>query len=254
VLFVLFIVGMSISMRTAFDDAHDDREILEQRFGDHEVFTPAVDGSVTDDRVSAFLAVREALAEIHAEIEDVDREMGDFEDLTEDGEPPLRKALPAVFRMTKSMMGLPWVFGEIERARNRALVEAEMGLGEYTYIYIVAYHDELVSPKSEANLFGASAANRRVRATLRGMIERQLAAARAERAEDDELVTALAAELDALESDDRRIPWQDGLPEPIAECFVPYRERLDATYSTAAAEFELLNSTIRGGGFSIQMD
>ena len=240
-------------MRTAFDDAHDDREILEQRFGDHEVFTPAVDGSVTDDRVSAFLAVREALAEIHAEIEDVDREMGDFEDLTEDGEPQLRKALPAVFRMTKSMMGLPWVFGEIERARNRALVEAEMGLGEYTYIYIVAYHDELVSPKSEANLFGASAANRRVRATLRGMIERQLSAARAERAEDDELVTALAAELDALESDDRRILWQDGLPEPIAECFGPYRERLDATYSTAAAEFELLNSTIRAGGLSIEM-
>ena len=253
VLFVLLIVGMSVSMRTAFDDAHDDREILEQRFGDHEVFTPAIDGAVAVDRVSAFLAVREALAEIHAEIEDVDREMGDFEDLTEDGEPQLRKALPAVFRMTKSMMGLPWVFGEIERARNRALVEAEMGLGEYTYIYIVAYHDELVSPKSEAILFGASAANRRVRATLRGMIERQLSAARAERAEDDELVTALAAELDALESDDRRILWQDGLPEPIAECFGPYRERLDATYSTAAAEFELLNSTIRAGGLSIEM-
>jgi len=252
-LFVLLIVGMSVSMRTAFDDAHDDREILEQRFGDHEVFIPAIDGAVTGDRVVAFLTVREALAEIHVKIEDVDREMGDFEKLTDDGEPALREGLPAVFRLTKSMMGLPWVFGGIERARNRALVEAEMGLGEYTYIYVVAYHDELVSPKSEANLFSASAANSRVRTDLRGMIERQLAAARAERAEDEELVTALAAEWDALEANDRRIPWQDGLPEQIKGSFSAYRERLDTTYSVAAAEFELLNSTIRAGGMSIEM-
>jgi len=253
VLFMLIIIGMSMSMRTAFDDAHDDREILEQQFGDHDVFTPVVDGSVADDRVSAFLAVREALTEIHAKIEDVDREMGDFEKITDDVEPELRVALPAVFRLTKSMMGLPWVFGEIERTRNRGLVEAGMGLGEYTYIYIVAYHDELVSPKTDANLFGASAANSRVRATLRGMIKRQLATARTERAEDDDLVTALAAEWDALEADDRRIPWQDGLPEQIADSFSVHREHLDATYSAAAAEFELLNSTIRGGGLSIEM-
>jgi len=240
-------------MRTAFDDAHDDREILEQRFGDHEVFTPAIDGSVAGDRVSAFLAVREALAGIHSEIEDVDREMGDFEEIADDGEPALREALPAVFRLTKTMLRLPWVFGEIERTRNRGLVEAGMGLGEYMYIYVVAYHDELISPESESNLFTASAANSRVRADLRGMIERQLEAARVEHAENDELVTALAAEWDALEADDRRIPWQNGLPAQIADSFSAYRQRLDATYSAAAAEFELLNSTIRGGGFSIEM-
>ena len=151
------------------------------------------------------------------------------------------------------MMGLPWVFGEIERTRNRGLVEAGMGLGEYTYIYVVAYHDELISPESESNLFSASATNSRVRADLRGMIERQLATARAERREDEELVTALAAEWDALEADDRRIPWQDGLPAQIADSFSDHRQRLDATYSAAAAEFELLNSTIRGGGLSIEM-
>jgi len=254
VLFVLLIVGMSVSMRTAFDDAHEDREILEQRFGDHEVFTPAIDGSVTDDRVLAFLTVREALVEIHADIEEADSEMGEFEELADGEEPPLRVALPAVFRLTKTMMGLPWIFGEIERTRNRALVEAEMGLGEYAYIYVVAYHGELVAPESDSNLFSASAANSRVRADLRGMIERQLAAARTELGEDHEVVTALAAEVSFLDVDDGRIPWQDGLPDRIAACFAPYRERLDAGYSGAAAEFELLNSTIRGGGLSIQMD
>ncbi len=252
VLFVLFIVGMSVSMRTAFDDAHEDREILEQQFGEVDLFTPAVDGSVAEDRVAAFLTVREALAGVHAEIEDVDDEMADFEKMA-DGEPPMRQALPAVFRMTRSMMGLPFVFGEIERARNRALVEAGMGLGEYSYIYVLAYHDQELSDRSAAKLFTSSAANSRVRAELRGMIERQLAAATAAGA-DEELVAAIAAERDALAADDGRVPWQDGLPEQIAASFAVQRERLDATYSAAAAEFALLNSTIRGGGLSIQMD
>ncbi len=253
VLFVLLIVGMSFSMRAGFDDAHADREILDREFGEIDIFTPAIDGSVADDRVSAFLTVREALTAAHAEIEEADNEMGDFEKLAEGEEPPLRQTLPAVFRMTRTMMGLPWIFGEIERTRNRALVEAGMGLGEYTYIYSMAYHDEMVAPESAPNLFAASAVNSRVRADLRGMIERQLAAARAEGAEE-ELVAVLAAERDALEADDRRIPWQDGVPDQISASFAAHRERLDATYSAAAAEFELLNSTIRRGGMSIQMD
>jgi len=253
VLFVLVIVGMSFSMRTAFQDAHSDREILEEQFGGQDVFTPAVDGSVPVDRVAAFLTVRESLAEVHAEIERVDRQMGDFDDLADDGEPELRVALPAVFRLTKEMMGLPWVFGETERVRNRALVEARMGLGEYTYIYIVGYHDQMLAQAEKANLFGASAANERVRIDLRSMIERQLAAAQSELGEDDKWVVVLAAEVDALRADERRIPWQDGLPDEIAACFAADRDRFDATYSAAAAELDLLNSTIRGGGFTIEM-
>ncbi len=254
VLFVLAIVGMSFSMRRAFVDAHVDRVTLEQQFGDYDAFTPAVDGSVMDIRVSAFLEVRQALAGVHGRIEDVDREMGEFEELTDDGEPELRVALPAVFRLTKTMMGLPWVFGEVERVRNQALVEAGMGIGEYTYIFVLAYHDELVAPTDQSNLFSASATNSRVRNDLREMIRRQLAEARTELPEDDDWLGVLEEETVLLDADPDRIPWQDGLPEQIADCFHSSRETLDAAYSAAAAEFELLNSTIRGGGMSIQMD
>lgn len=253
-LFVLVIVGMSFSMRSAFRDAHVDRVILEDQYGGQDDYTPAADGSVADDRVAAFLAVRRALTEIHAEVEAVDREMGEFETLADDGEPKLSVALPAVARLTRSMLGLPWIFGEIERVRNRALVESGMGLGEYTYIFAVAYHDFLVAPESEVNMFSGSPANRRVRADLQGVLRRQLTVARSTFGDDDQRVRALAAEVDALAADDRRIPWQDGLPDAIAECFAPYRDRLDASYSAASAEFDLLNSTIKGGGFRIEMD
>lgn len=254
VLCVLMIVGMSVSMRSAFDDAHEDRKALVEQFGEDDAFVPAIDGSVAAPRVEAFLAVREALAGVHAEIEAVDREMAELESIEDGEEPPLREALPMVFRLTRSMMGLPWIFGEIERTRNRALVENGMGLGEYSYIFVMAYHDQIVDPSEEAVLFSSSAAGARVRASLRGMAERQLQAAQAVDQTDESLVTALAAELESLDADAARILWQDGLPEPIAASFVGYRDRLDAAYSTAAAEFELLNSSIEGGGLRIEMN
>jgi hypothetical protein len=248
------IVGMSVSMRSVFDDAQEDRRALAEQFGEDDAFVPAVDGSVAAPRVEAFLAVREALAGVHAEIEAVDREMAELDEIEEGEQPPLRETLPMVFRLTRSMMGLPWIFGEIERTRNRALVENGMGLGEYSYIFVLAYHDQIVDPTEEAILFNSSAAGARVRASLRGMVERQLLVAESEDLPDEDLVAALAAELEALDADESRILWQDGLPESIATSFAGFRDRLDATYSTAAAEFELLNSSVEAGGLRIEMN
>ena len=254
VLCVLTIVGMSVSMRSAFDDAHVDRMTLVEQFGGDDAFVPAVDGSVAASRVEAFLAVREALTQVHAEIEAVDREMGKMEALDDGEEPSMREALPLVFRLTKSMMGLPWIFGEIERTRNRALVENGMGLGEYTYIFVMAYHDQIVHPSGETVMFGSSPAGARVRESLRGMAERQLAAAESEEPPDEALVAVLAAELEALDSDAARVLWQDGLPESVAASFAGFRDRLDAAYSAAAAELELLNSSVEAGGLRIEMN
>jgi hypothetical protein len=241
-------------MRSAFEEAHRDRAILEQRHGGEGAFTPAVDGTVAPARVEAFLAVRGALAYAESRIEGVDGEFARFEALTDEGEPKLTVALPAVVRLTRSMLRLPSMFGEIEKARNRALVEADMSLGEYAYLYVVAYHDQLVDPEIGTHLFGSSAANGRVRAELRETLRRQLAGVESEPDKSGEFVNQLAAEVAALENDPDRIPWQDGVPERIAESFTPYRDRLDAAYSPAGAELELLNSNIRHGGFTIEMN
>jgi len=254
VLFSIFLlVGFTMSMRATFNEAREDRQVLTERFGVPADFTPAADGAISDDRITVFLTVREALSEIHEEIESVDREMGNFEELTDDGEPELMVALPAVARLTKSMIGLPKIFGEIEQTRNRALVDTDMGLGEYTYIYVMAYHNELVASDADVNLFTATAANTRVREDLRGMLGRQLEAATSTTS-DDTWVTALTAELAALDADEGRIPWQDGLPETVASCFDPHHQRLEQSYSAASAEFELLNSTVKNGGLQITMD
>jgi len=50
---------------------------------------------------------------------------------------------------------------------------------------------------------------------------------------------ALAAELEAMESDRYRLAWQDGLPEAIASSLKPYRDRLDSSYSRLMNTIEI---------------
>ncbi len=50
----------------------------------------------------------------------------------------------------------------------------------------------------------------------------------------------VAAELQALEADPERIPWEDGLPKDFAIGLESYRDRLESTYSAATNPFELL--------------
>ena len=64
---------------------------------------------------------------------------------------------------------------------------------------------------------------------------------------------ALEREIEAMESDGRRFPWRDGLPDRIIACLRPFRERLEATYSPVTNPFELSRNR-KQGSWSIQAD
>jgi hypothetical protein len=86
------------------------------------------------------------------------------------------------------------------------------------------------------------------------MLRRQLSRTEATQVADDPMRAALVAEITALEENKGRIPWQDGLPSSIVESFAPFRSELDASYSRAAAEFELMHSQVKRGGLTITAD
>ena len=54
-----------------------------------------------------------------------------------------------------------------------------------------------------------------------------------------EWAEALAAELDAMESDRYRLAWQDGLPEVILSSLRPFRARLEDSYSPLLNTIEI---------------
>jgi hypothetical protein len=142
---------------------------------------------------------------------------------------------------------------EFMRARNAALEHEGLGMGEYTYIYVTAYYAALGhspadgkgrgSPEELAGRWRPAEARTTFLAQLRGLRE---SLGHEAGADDATWVAALEAEIEALEADSRRAPWQDGLPEPIRASVEPYRERLDSTYNPATNPFELTHGEKRG--------
>ena len=159
---------------------------------------------------------------------------------------------------------LPSMFDFIDE-RNLALAEAQMGVGEYLYIYSLAYYSWLGKDPADGPSFtvsdheedsdgdgvrfrwtgdgrGSSGDPEEVRARrgreirrylndIQGrMLANQLDAARGRGLADDWLAR-LEAERAALDVSADRLMWEDGLPEAVAAAFAPFRDRLEAAYS-----------------------
>lgn len=251
----------SRDMLRGIDATIEARSELEQRHGEPDRFTPWPDGAVPAERMETFLRVREMSAPARKELANVFVSFPPTEDAVQELEQKsLAEKFGFLFGASRTVMGLPGHLGRFTEARNRALLDADMGLGEYTYIYVLAYYSWLAhSPadgpehpggeEEEATPPGRDAwASERVRQTILIQLRNQLAAL--DREPGPGLTPgwreSLAGEVEALEADSLRVPWQDGLPASIAASLEPYRERLEAAYEPLANEFELSRVTRQG--------
>jgi hypothetical protein len=236
------IVVLTFAVMRPFDAAVDDREVLDARFGSRSDWTPSPDGSIAPERMQAFLAVRRAVEPLCDEFTATEAQIMSMQRFDHQEEVSRSEVLREALATTRRAIGLGPLIGELYAARNAALVETGMGLGEYVWIYTVAYHDRLgETPDPESTLFGDSRTDRRVLADLRGMLERQL-----ELVNDPVARATLESEVEAMRSNAERLPWADGLPPPVADSVAPFRDRLDELYCQAAAPMELLTNTRRG--------
>ncbi len=259
----LGLLGARFVRRTTagFEAAIETRQDLEQRFGEARSFVPAPDGSVAPERMTAFLAVREASApareQLAAAWANIPLSPSAARELESQG---FVEKMKSVVEITRSGIGLGAEMGKLYEARNRAMADAGIGLGEYTYVYALAYyawlgHSPAEGPESaggedEAE-FGPRMGNSsigRIRGDLLQMLRNQLESL--PEGEDETWRETLAAEIQAVEGDSRRLPWQDGLPPQIAASFEPYREALEASYSPVTNAFELGRNRKRGMSFT----
>lgn len=257
---VVTFVGCGWSMMKPFKDAQVVREDLEAAYGEQGDYVPPADGRVAPDRLEVFLAVQQDLAD---QCEGFAATFGHFEKVEQmdDESTSSVEKFGLVLGAVGRGMGLPRLLGRYNIARNTALLEHGMGLGEYTYIYAVGYYGVLgrrghvLGEESgvEINVEDGHRASRRLRRVLRGMLQEQLAALDAAGG-DPELLTALRDEVTALEDDAERLPWQDGAPESIAASFAPYRDRMTELWCAYADEFALQVARQGNKGFSITSD
>ena len=232
-----FVLG--VMMMGPFKRAVDDRRIIEEQFGPQEAYVPPASGVPSADRIEVFLGIRRTFSEPCADLTQAEKQMRKMETLDDQEEIDRMEVMKEAFSLTKSMMGVGPVLGHFYEIRNQNLLEARMGLGEFTYIFAVAYSERLLDEPEGEQLFGPTATNRRVRKALLSMLESQLELQKSESGEEPDIET-LEAEIAAMQADDRRIPWQDGIPQAITDALAPYRAELDELYCPALAPLELM--------------
>lgn len=135
-------VGGFFAMRPINAAKKIEQEVLD-RYGMAPTYVPSPDGAVAPDRLEAFMAVRSAMLmatghiqKSFATIEAIDQE--------EDLDPG------QLFYFMKTIVGVVPQFIDFMNLRHTALLEYGMGLGEYLYIYAMAYGDELCPPTRPA--------------------------------------------------------------------------------------------------------
>lgn len=256
---LLLVIGLFVAggmwvkdMTHEFEGAVDLRAQLEERYGARDEFTPPPDGAVPADRMQAFLAVREATTAPRLAMVDFFDSLPDTREEAEalEAQEGMQKA-KSIFGIVGSAFGLGKQIGVFFEARNRALLENDMGMGEYSYLYVLAYrswlgHDETENrDRDKINISGFDrGSDRELKRDLARMLASQLEALGEDA--DSGWRRILADEVAAMQQDRERLPWQDSVPAAIAASLEPYREALESSYAPTANGFELLRNKKQG--------
>jgi hypothetical protein len=241
-----------------FEEAKTAVSELEAKYGKAQDFTAESDGSIKPERIKAFLAVRDNTAPIRQKLMESLEHISQETRRARGGE----KSFWEGMKIISEGIGVIPALGEFYAARARALLDAQMGMGEYCYLYVIAYYSWLGKAPEDGpdfRLAGGEQASieasgredvreeRRyrmvqwIRRMFLPMLRNQLA-----RLKSSELTEArqswrkiLESEIAALEANRDRLPWQDGLPEVLESSLRPFRAQVDSSYSVILNPLEL---------------
>ena len=234
---ILVIGVIVISVRTWMPLQSSGKSLaaLEERFGPPESYTPALDGALPAERVQAFLDVRRSLAAQCAEFVTVQQQLQRMARLDEKETLSAGEVAQTLKGLFDVSTGVAPMIGDYFEKRNRALLESEMGLGEYTYVFALAYREQFLEQALHAELFSEGGPlSPEFAAALRAMLTNQRDAWITE-GRANERRRLIEQEIEAMERDPQRLPWQDELPRAVGDSLAPFRDRLDEAYCRSSA-------------------
>jgi hypothetical protein len=261
---ILILIALGISGYLFFKNIADEFKdtealmaTLTERYGKITDFCPNPDGTFSPDRVETFLAVREAFGPTREKLE---ISMKTLQDRIGQSEVEVKKP-KNVFQMIRVGVGLIPQIGEFIKSRNQALLDSGMGMGEYYYIYAVAFYSwlehlpedgpdfQIIGPDDERSSWDQDevleerrdVSLRRLHRMLLPMLQNQLEKLSAADPSGtlDDWRTTLEAEIEAMEADRLRLPWQDGLPNVIESSLKSFRYQLEQSYNKMTNPLEL---------------
>jgi hypothetical protein len=207
---------------------------LAERFGTPDDYTPSP-GGVEAGRLEGFLAVRREVQRHCPALVALGEQL---RPLREAEGSEKRPSAGDFFSILGGSMRLGPITVDLLTARNQALLAQEMGLGEYTFLYALAYQSGPNAP-DPAWLFPHETENTTDgRERLVGILRRLADAARAAPGPAIAAET-VDAEIARLQSEPGRRLWAEGLPTGLREPLAARAADLAAGYCPAAAQFDL---------------
>ena len=166
--------------------------------------------------------------------------------------------------MVKLGFGLIPQIAEFMKSRNQALLDTEMGMGEYYYVYVIAYYSWLGKLPEDGPEFQITGLDdeesrwgeldqeelleerrdsmlRRLHRMLLPMLLNQLEKLMSTDISEsqEEWKQILEAEIKAMEEDRFRLPWQDDLPDVIEASLNPFRSQIEQGYNKMTNPLEI---------------
>jgi hypothetical protein len=205
-------------------------------------YTPPIDGSVSPQRVERFIRVREAVQPNCVDYQSILDDLIGLEAIEADQEmPPVKKVSQSIGGVINVFSVAP-KFLEFMEARNRSLLAEEMGLGEYIYIYLAAYGEQLAN-ESASSYSGMEEAyvSPRTRDEFAQILGNQLLALEAAGQETSPagLISDLRGEIEALKDGSHSSPWPNGPTGRTRESLAPYHDQLVELYCSGIVKIEL---------------
>lgn len=245
----IFLGGMK--MLKPYNQAIDLRQELDDLHGGQDTFTPRPDGTVPAERMKVFLSIREDLMESCPLLAESFGAIGKLEQFDGVDDPPKREVLRAAWEATTGIMGLAPAIGNFALARNETLLRHGMGLGEYTYIYALAYGDRLVQVRTDGDTINITThISYRVRNVLADMLRRQVEAVDPE----EEWAGVLRNEIARIDGAVMTVPWAEGYPPAVEDSLSPYRRDLGEKFCPHTIDLELAVNRRLVGGIGIESD
>ena len=226
-------------------------QILIERFGWANKYVPTINGSIPPQRIEAFIRVREAVQTNCADYQVILDNIIGLEALETDQEMPSAEKTSKGLDSFKSMFSAAPKMLAFMDARNTTLLTEEMGLGEYIYIYLAAYGEQLArEPDSRYSEMEDAYISPRTREEFVHILENQLSELESADSDDSRpgLATELRDEIGALEDGSHPSPWPNGAGSMTRESLAPYREQLAELYCAGIVKIELLQKN-RGLNF-----
>jgi len=266
VILVVFLVVGGVffvkNMVNSFEESEDILNDLTEKYGEIEDYSPSPSGFIEPERMEAFLKTRELVKPLADELKKTIDFLSD-EGAGRKGENKREKESAGIFKKIREGVGLFPRIAEFLKKRNQVLFEVEMGIGEYYYIYTMAYYCWLDKPLTDGLPININEDNdfdyhywedeesieirqdlavRRLHNMILPMLKNQYSSLleKSDLDVSEDWKNSLRSEIKLMEENRYRLVWQDGLPEEIQASLKPYRDRLESGYISSINSIEFM--------------